>query len=114
MVSTCNKVMLGTHIFLSVLVLVFSALAISSGVTWFMALLAGILSIISAILMTAATFKPDATPGQAPATFSTVVMQTAPPTQVPVQADIVGAAKFDPQTGQPIPKFDPQTGKQNW
>ena len=23
-------------------------------------------------------------------------------------------AKFDPQTGKPIPKFDPQTGKQNW
>ena len=23
-------------------------------------------------------------------------------------------AKFDPNTGQPIPKFDPNTGKQNW
>ena len=23
-------------------------------------------------------------------------------------------AKFDPHTGQPIPKFDPMTGKQNW
>ena len=26
----------------------------------------------------------------------------------------MGEAKFDPQTGKPIPKFDPQTGKQNW
>ena len=26
----------------------------------------------------------------------------------------VGANKFDPHTGQPIPKFDMQTGKQNW
>ena len=26
----------------------------------------------------------------------------------------VGANKFDPHTGQPIPKFDTQTGKQNW
>ena len=26
----------------------------------------------------------------------------------------VGANKFDPRTGQPIPKFDTQTGKQNW
>jgi hypothetical protein len=23
-------------------------------------------------------------------------------------------AKFDPMTGQPIPKFDPMTGVQNW
>ena len=23
-------------------------------------------------------------------------------------------ARFDPNTGQPIPKFDPTTGKQNW
>jgi hypothetical protein len=23
-------------------------------------------------------------------------------------------AKFDPQTGQPLPKFDPMTGHQNW
>ena len=23
-------------------------------------------------------------------------------------------ARFDPNTGQPIPKFDPMTGKQNW
>ena len=23
-------------------------------------------------------------------------------------------AKFDPNTGKPIPKFDPETGKQNW
>ncbi|KAL6056648.1 hypothetical protein QOT17_015951, partial [Balamuthia mandrillaris] len=22
--------------------------------------------------------------------------------------------KFDPQTGEPLPKFDPQTGEQNW
>ena len=24
------------------------------------------------------------------------------------------APRFDPMTGQPIPKFDPQTGQQNW
>jgi len=25
-----------------------------------------------------------------------------------------GGAKFDPHTGEPIPKFDPHTGRQNW
>ena len=22
--------------------------------------------------------------------------------------------KFDPETGEPLPKFDPETGQQNW
>ena len=57
-------------------------------------------------------------------------MPTAPQVQIPM-AETVGiamaeqvsmtttgdakfGAKFDPNTGQPIPKFDPTTGKQNW
>jgi hypothetical protein len=53
-------------------------------------------------------------------------MPTAPQVQIPV-AEMVGiamaepvtkttteGAKFDPNTGQPIPKFDPSTGEQNW
>ena len=30
------------------------------------------------------------------------------------QATPAFGAKFDPMTGQPIPKFDPMTGRQNW
>ena len=40
-----------------------------------------------------------------------------PQAGVPMQAAVqqpVAAARFDPTTGQPIPKFDPTTGKQNW
>ena len=29
-------------------------------------------------------------------------------------AAVVGGARFDPQTGEAIPKFDPYTGAQNW
>ena len=35
------------------------------------------------------------------------------PAQPAVAVPTTGA-KFDPETGQPIPKFDPETGKQNW
>ena len=41
----------------------------------------------------------------------------APPVATPeieIEMGEAPRAKFDPQTGKPIPKFDPQTGKQNW
>jgi len=37
-----------------------------------------------------------------------------PTQQAQAQAAPPQGAKFDPQTGQPIPKFDPTTGVQNW
>ena len=41
----------------------------------------------------------------------------APPVATPeieIEMGEAPKARFDPQTGKPIPKFDPQTGKQNW
>ena len=41
----------------------------------------------------------------------------APPVATPeieIEMGEAPRARFDPQTGKPIPKFDPQTGKQNW
>ena len=41
----------------------------------------------------------------------------APPVATPeieIETGEAPKARFDPQTGKPIPKFDPQTGKQNW
>ena len=41
----------------------------------------------------------------------------APPVATPeieIEMGEAPRAKFDPQTGKPIPKFDPQTGNQNW
>ena len=35
-------------------------------------------------------------------------------TPVPAEPQSQFGAKFDANTGQPIPKFDPETGKQNW
>ena len=34
--------------------------------------------------------------------------------QIEIETGEAPKARFDPQTGKPIPKFDPQTGKQNW
>ena len=41
----------------------------------------------------------------------------APPVATPeieIETGEAPKARFDTQTGKPIPKFDPQTGKQNW
>jgi hypothetical protein len=38
----------------------------------------------------------------------------APVVGQPVTANVVGGARFDPHTGEAIPKFDPFTGVQNW
>ena len=47
--------------------------------------------------------------------------QQAVPVQHAIEMPVMQAtqqpprgARFDPQTGQPIPKFDPITGVQNW
>ena len=40
-----------------------------------------------------------------------VALSTSPSAAI---SSTISGAKFNPNTGQPIPKFDPQTGKQNW
>ena len=58
---------------------------------------------------------------QAPPSTGTAVAQgiSMPDVGVSVSSTVPNrlgprGAKFDPNTGQPIPKFDPETGKQNW
>ena len=48
----------------------------------------------------------------APVSYANVT--AAPVVGQPVTANVVGGARFDPNTGEAIPKFDPYTGVQNW
>ncbi len=43
-----------------------------------------------------------------------VAAQPVATPEIEIEMGEAPRAKFDPQTGKPIPKFDPQTGKQNW
>ena len=43
-----------------------------------------------------------------------VAAQPVATQQIEIETGEAPKARFDPQTGKPIPKFDPQTGKQNW
>ena len=43
-----------------------------------------------------------------------VAAQPVATPEIEIEMGEAPRAKFDTQTGKPIPKFDPQTGKQNW
>ena len=60
--------------------------------------------------------KSKAAQPPAPPVVAADVAMAAPVTTPEIEIEMGEAprAKFDPQTGKPIPKFDPQTGKQNW
>ena len=60
--------------------------------------------------------KSKAAQPPAPPVVAADVAMAAPVATPEIEIEMGEAprAKFDPQTGKPIPKFDPQTGKQNW
>ena len=63
-------------------------------------------------------FRPDPPKSTDPPTAADVALAVAaPPVATPeieIETGEAPKARFDTQTGKPIPKFDPQTGKQNW
>ena len=62
-------------------------------------------------------FRPDPPKSTDPPAADVAPAVAAPPVATPeieIEMGEAPRAKFDPQTGKPIPKFDPQTGKQNW
>ena len=71
---------------------------------WFMMLVASLIWLIRRHHVSALVAKAAAPVG--------VAMQS--PQVQASQATPAFGAKFDPMTGQPIPKFDPMTGRQNW
>ena len=80
-----------------------------------------LLSVIGAAVVINIQKSKAAQPPAPPVVAADVAMAApavaAPPVATPeieIEMGEAPRARFDPQTGKPIPKFDPQTGKQNW
>ena len=80
-------------------------------------LLCGIGAAVLIKLQKSKAAQPPAPPVVAADVAMAAPAVAAPPVATPeieIEMGEAPRAKFDPQTGKPIPKFDPQTGKQNW
>ena len=77
-----------------------------------------LLLLIPAVVWTVCLFRPDPPKSTDPPTAAdaapAVAAQPVATPEIEIEMGEAPRAKFDPQTGKPIPKFDPQTGKQNW
>ena len=77
-----------------------------------------LLLLVPSVIWAFCLFRPDQPKSTDPPTAADVALAVAaPPVATPeieIEMGEAPRAKFDTQTGKPIPKFDPQTGKQNW
>ena len=77
-----------------------------------------LLLLVPSVIWTFCLFRPDPPKSTDPPTAADVALAVAaPPVATPeieIETGEAPKARFDTQTGKPIPKFDPQTGKQNW
>ena len=77
-----------------------------------------LLPLVPSVIWTFCLFRPDPPKSTDPPTAAdvapAVAAQPVATQQIEIETGEAPKARFDPQTGKPIPKFDPQTGKQNW
>ena len=77
-----------------------------------------LLLLVPSVIWTFCLFRPDPPKSTDPPTAAdvapAVAAQPVATPEIEIEMGEAPRAKFDTQTGKPIPKFDPQTGKQNW
>ena len=77
-----------------------------------------LLLLVPSVIWTFCLFRPDppkrTDPPAAADVAPAVAAQPVATPEIEIETGEAPKARFDTQTGKPIPKFDPQTGKQNW